>query len=257
MKSEIKTFHNSAHVYTRRSLRAKQCPSQSKVVSWEENPRGRMNVCINMLCLQEGDSLLDIGCGESGIIENYAAKAGCCLIVAIDIQLSSLIKARNRCSRTIKFVLASAEHLPFKGCVFDKVAMIEVLEHLPKQSEGLALIDVYRVLKSGEKFVLSTPYKRFLYVLLDPAYFLIGHRHYDLDEIHHEIRKANFTSVNVFTYGGIREAVLTPIFYLLRKMKICDHRMPSIFSKQVDKEYSSPRRGGYTVILECSKGTSR
>jgi cyclopropane fatty-acyl-phospholipid synthase-like methyltransferase len=203
--------------------------------------------------MREGDSLLDIGCGESGIIENYAVKAGCRLIVAIDIQLSSLVKAKMRCSGNIEFALASATYLPFKDGVFDKVAMIEVLEHLPKQSEGLALIDVYRVLKSGGDFVLSTPHKRFLYVLLDPAFFLMGHRHYDVDEIHHEIRKANFTLGNIFTYGGIREAVLTPIFYLLRKMKICDHRMPSIFSKQVDKEYSFPRRGGYTIIVDCNK----
>lgn len=82
----------------------------------------------------------------------------------------------------------------------------------------------------------------------------MGHRHYSKKEMFMKIKEMNFTTVSIATYGGIREAILIPIFYLLKKIRLCDYEMPSYFLEQIDKEYLDSRDDGYTIILECQKG---
>ena len=215
--------------------------------------KGREKVCISSLCFKEGESFLNVGCGELGIIENYAVKVGC-FVVAVDVKPDVVSKAKLRCDEGVEFVIASVTHLPFGHCVFDKVAMIEVLEHLPLREEKMALKSVYDVLKDHGKFLLSTPHKRFLFTVLDPAFLLMGHRHYSKKEMFMKIKEMNFTTISIATYGGIREAILILIFYLLKKMKLCGYKMPSYFLEQINKEYLDSRGDGYTIILECQKG---
>lgn len=217
------------------------------------NLKGREKVCISKLCFKACESFLNVGCGELGIIENYAVETGC-LVVAVDVRPDIVSRAKLRCDEGVDFIIASAVHLPFGDCVFDKVAMIEVLEHLPLREEKMALKSVYAVLKDQGKFLLSTPHKRTLFTVLDPAFLLMGHRHYSKKEMLMKIKEMGFTTVGIATYGGIREAILIPIFYLLKKIRLCDYKMPSYFLEQINKEYLDSRDDGYTVILECQKG---
>jgi SAM-dependent methyltransferase len=160
-----------------------------------------------------------------------------------------------RCTENIELVLSSATHLPFRDGIFNKVGMFDVLEHLPQQYEKAALMDVCRVLGNYGKFVLSTPNKKLLFTLLDPAFFLMSHRHYCVNDVSQKINEVGFSNVRIFTYGGIREAIFIPIFYLLRKLKLCDYKMPSIFLRRINEEYAFPRDGGYTIFVECTGGT--
>ena len=54
-------------------------------------------------------------------------------------------------------IRASATYLPFRDMSFNKVSMLEVLEHLDKKDSILAIDEVYRVLKNGGKSMISTP----------------------------------------------------------------------------------------------------
>jgi ubiquinone/menaquinone biosynthesis C-methylase UbiE len=218
--------------------------------------KGREKVCISKLCFKENEPFLNVGCGELGIIENHAAKAGC-FVVAVDIKSDVVSRAKLRCDKRIEFIIASATHLPFRSCVFDKVSMLEVLEHLPKRKEKMALQSAYDVLKDCGRFLLSTPHKRFLFTVLDPAFFLMGHRHYSKNELSMKIEEIGFIDARMSTYGGIGEAIIIPVFYLLKKMKLCGNMMPSCFLKQIDKEYTRSRDDGYTIILECRKGLDK
>lgn len=218
--------------------------------------KGREKVCISKLCFKENEPFLNVGCGELGIIENHAAKAGC-FVVAVDIKSDAVDRAKLRCDKNIEFIIASATHLPFRDCVFSEVSMIEVLEHLPQRKEKMALQSVYDTLKDCGRFLLSTPNKRFTFTVLDPAFFLMGHRHYSKNEISMKIEEIGFIDARTSTYGGIREAIIIPIFYLLKKVKLCGYMMPSCFLKQIDKEYMRSRADGYTLILECRKGLGK
>lgn len=81
-------------------------------------------------------------------------------------------------SSNVYFILASATAQPFKTQSVNKIAMLEVIEHVPKGSEKFVFIEANRVLKDGGLLVLSTPNdSNFLINLLDPQW-LVGHRHY-------------------------------------------------------------------------------
>jgi len=58
--------------------------------------------------------------------------------------------------------------------------MLDVLEHIPAEDELKTLSEIRRVILSGSgRFAISVPNKTFLSILLDPAFLLISHRHYD------------------------------------------------------------------------------
>lgn len=61
--------------------------------------------------------------------------------------------------------------------------MWEVIEHIPPNTETHALRELFRVLKNGGSFLLSAPNDHLISKLLDPAYFLRGHRHYHINKI--------------------------------------------------------------------------
>ncbi len=47
--------------------------------------------------------------------------------------------------------------LPFKSGSFDQVLLLEVLEHIKPSETFSVLQEVYRVLKTGGKFIISVP----------------------------------------------------------------------------------------------------
>lgn len=81
--------------------------------------------------------VLDLGCGP-GFLERFVPEA-----VALDIDLENLRKAGG------DMVLADAQHLPFKGCVFDTLFCIDSV-HLFRDTA-----EVERVLTPGGKAVFT------------------------------------------------------------------------------------------------------
>src|SRR3989344_5470634 len=118
-------------------------------------------------------AVLDIGCWTGqflSLLENFSNCTG------LEPETEAVKFANTR--RKGKYVVGTALNLPFKNESFDLVTMWDVLEHLPKNSEDQAVREVARVLKKGGWFGFSTVTTHPLAILLDPAFFLIGHRHY-------------------------------------------------------------------------------
>jgi predicted SAM-dependent methyltransferase len=90
-------------------------------------------------------------------------------------------------------VIADARKLPFKSQIFELVFFTDVIEHLPKDDEIIALKEIFRVLRKGGEFVLSVPNNnRFLFTFLDPAFWIRGHRHYTYREIKELLEESGF-----------------------------------------------------------------
>ena len=68
----------------------------------------------------------------------------------------------------------------------------EVLEHIPKDTEKKMFNEVNRVLKPGGIFYISTPYNNVISNIFDPAWWLIGHRHYSLEKVKKYAQDAGF-----------------------------------------------------------------
>lgn len=152
-------------------------------------------------------------------------------------------------------VVASVLNLPFASGVFREVFFTDVIEHIPKGTEMKALAELHRVLISGGQLVLSTPNKTLLYRLMDPAYFLIGHRHYSSIEVRLLLEKAGFKSRRLFSAGGTYALLCTlwyclitfPVKKFLREVTLPD--VPRFMSEKENAEYARPRlEGGYSIF---------
>jgi 2-polyprenyl-3-methyl-5-hydroxy-6-metoxy-1,4-benzoquinol methylase len=90
-----------------------------------------------------GTRVLDAGCGEGVLVDEYAARLA---IEGIDEHYSS---DRVR--------LGSVTALPYDDGAFDRVLCLDVLEHLALGAQGLAIAELSRVLASGGEALVSVP----------------------------------------------------------------------------------------------------
>lgn len=137
----------------------------------------------------KGKVVLDVGCW-TGQFERLAYKSAK-KMVAIDSNPEAISFAKKKLP-DVKFIVTKADKLPFSSSYFDSVFLMDVLEHVPKGSEKEVLRQIHRVIKPGGILIISTPNKHLLSILLDPAYFLIGHRHYSVKEISKMLTETGF-----------------------------------------------------------------
>lgn len=127
--------------------------------------------------------ILDIGCGY-GWCELAMRKKGAREQFGLELTEKDLATAKkNIKDKNIHYLEGSAIRIPFEKSAFDTVLAWEVIEHIPKDTEEKMFSEVHRVLKKGGSFYLSTPNNTFFSTLLDPAWWLIGHRHYRVEKL--------------------------------------------------------------------------
>ena len=90
-----------------------------------------------------GTRVLDAGCGEGVLVEEYADRLA---IEGIDPNYSS-DRVRN----------GSLTALPFPDATFDGALCLDVLEHLSFDEQPRALAELFRALKPGGELLVSVP----------------------------------------------------------------------------------------------------
>lgn len=193
--------------------------------------------------------ILDIG-SSFGWYEKYAIKNGCKKIYGIEPEDRNLKKAQKAVPEA-ELVKGSAEKIPFKDSMFDLAVMFDVIEHLPKNTESKALKEIYRVLKHGGEFVLSTPNQNFLSNLLDPSWYF-GHRHYSKNQLQNLFKKNGLKITEVQYGGGFFEEIGVLIFYIFKW--VFRRQMPRVkwFEKLRENEFKD-RKGSMTIFVKAIK----
>ncbi len=116
--------------------------------------------------LENGDLVLDVGCGEGRHTLSAYLLSGTNIrlhAIGLDLGATDLQTAQTRFAdmdqqnprKQVSFVRGSAMTLPFADASVDKVICSEVLEHLPDY-QG-ALQEIKRVLKPGGLLAISVP----------------------------------------------------------------------------------------------------
>jgi len=155
----------------------------------------------------ENKSVLNIGCGF-GWFELNLLSRGIKNMVGVDISEEAILVASNFITDgKVSFQVASALNLSFKSASFDTAVAWDVLEHLPKGSEPQLFAEVFRVLRKGGSFYLSTPNSSVISRICDPAWWLIGHRHYSIDKLERFAKMSGFKILESVVYGRWGEVV--------------------------------------------------
>jgi len=186
-----------------------------------------------------GKVVLDIGCWTGvfcGLIKPFAKK-----VYGIDPGQQAIALAKKMHQDCV-FDLGVADQLPYVANKFDVVTFLEVLEHLPQGTEVNAMFEIARVLKPGGILVLSTPNKHILSILGDPAFFLIGHRHYSMQYLTQLLTTNGFKVISKTKTGGIVRIVTVNLELIVKHVFKRGITWPNFVNRLVEGEYI---KGGF------------
>ena len=93
--------------------------------------------------LPSATRVLDAGCGEGILVEEYAGRLD---ITGVDANYSSA-----------RVMLGSVTALPLPDASFDRALCLDVLEHLSYEDQPRALAELFRVLRPGGELFVSVP----------------------------------------------------------------------------------------------------
>lgn len=136
------------------------------------HPKGRMgramlkfmNLChapltnwgLSLLDIQEGRTMLDIGCGGGATLRRLLKRSKGGMVYGIDISEESVAKARKVnaavLNKQVFVTQGSAEKLPYEDWKFDLVTAVETIYFWPNLPQCLQ--EVRRVLKPGGRFAV-------------------------------------------------------------------------------------------------------
>ncbi len=200
--------------------------------------------------------ILDIGCGF-GWCEVSFLKRGARHITGIEISEADLDTIRKNVNdeRVTTFV-ASATRLPFPDESFDTVVSWEVIEHIPRGAESQMFSEVARVLKKGGTFYLSTPHLSFWATMLDPAWWLLGHRHYSVFQLVRFARQASLRVEQTLVRGGWWTVLSVLNMYVAKWLFRRSMFFGADFVHNENMEYRSTRDGFANIFARFKKGDS-
>jgi 2-polyprenyl-6-hydroxyphenyl methylase/3-demethylubiquinone-9 3-methyltransferase len=121
----------------------------------------RLSIVFDELLPRElaGWQTLDLGCGTGWF--SYEARQRGAHVISLDVSPSLTTLTRTRAQS--QPVVGDGMYLPFTSHSFDLVIASEVIEHFSQPSLGLQ--EIARVLKPGGWLVLTTPNRRWLWLV--------------------------------------------------------------------------------------------
>jgi SAM-dependent methyltransferase len=155
-------------------------------------------------------------------------------------------------------IVADACHLPLRAEISDCVIFTDVVEHLPRGKEQEAFDEISRILQSGARAVISTPSATPLFKILDPSWYISGHRHYSVSSLVEIIEKSGLTCRVRFESGFVA-AMLGVAWYSFvsypakRILKASLPYSPKILRREEEREYRVIGRGRFTIFVIAQK----
>lgn len=196
----------------------------------------------------KGKKVLDVGSwtGPYEVLIYGLAKE----ITAVDIEEKAL-KVLSKNLPKVECVVANSHNLPFPNEAFDVVTFWDVIEHIPVGYELATLLEINRVLKKGGYLFLATVNKNFWSDLLDPAYWLVGHRHYTKDQLEKMLEDSVFKIEKVEKTGSFFSSFYAISFYIFKH--VIRIKMPNIsfVERRMEKNISSP--GFIQIVIRAKK----
>ena len=134
----------------------------------------RLAVAVEMAAIEPGMTVLDIGCGRGEVVRHCAELGADTFgvdysLVAVNLTRDLLARVDGLAGRA-GVGRANARLLPFADGQFDRILLLDVVEHLYPWELDEALLEMRRVLKQGGELVIHTApngwYNRYAYPLV-------------------------------------------------------------------------------------------
>lgn len=171
-------------------------------------------------------------------------------IYAVDVEEKALKVLKKNLPR-VKTFRSSSNSLPFRDGEFDVLTFWDVIEHIPVGTELLTLKEINRVIKKGGTLFLATVRKNFWSDLLDPAYYLAGHRHYTERELSEMLEIAGFKVQEVISGGSFFSSFYALAFYFFKH--ILRMKMPKINWVETKMEEDMMKPGYIQIAIKAKK----
>ncbi len=158
--------------------------------------------------LANGSRMLNVGCGtgwlEAALLRNQPKRLE---LTGIDLDEVSISLCRARGLDGVRFSTSSPIDYLRQNEYFDICACIDVIEHVPSGTEQSFINDVAAVLKPGGFLIVTTPYASFRSMISDPAFLILGHRHYTFDQLERLTLLAGLRSISLDAKGNLYDAL--------------------------------------------------
>jgi cyclopropane fatty-acyl-phospholipid synthase-like methyltransferase len=120
----------------------------------------RLAEALSVAGIAAGMQVLDVGCGRGEILRRTSelgANAFGIDYASVAVRLSKQVALQiGSDEHPVGVYQASALYLPFEAATFDRVLMLDIVEHLYPEELDLAMQEAYRVLKPGGRIVIHT-----------------------------------------------------------------------------------------------------
>lgn len=124
---------------------------------WGFNEAYRKRI-FDMAQIQNGESILDVGCGTGSLVFSAKERFPLSMISGIDADRKILEIAKKKAEKNgleVNLHYGKAEKLPLESSNIDVVISSITFHHLPTDIKYKAFSEIYRVLKKDGRFLLA------------------------------------------------------------------------------------------------------
>ena len=207
----------------------------------------RIDYIIKLISPSKKDRILNVGISNIPeieiVLENRVKEC-----TTLDIDLEKLNNASKYLRKT-KLIKEDINNKPFKNKKFDKVVILEVLEHL--DSDITALKWINSILKKRGHIILSVPNNHPLHIF-NPIKYLQHKRHYSNSDI---LKKLNNLGFKVEHFNLVENWSLLANLYIHSFFKFfLKKTIPfNTFKKSPNKTYTQKNSSGLDIIIKAVK----
>jgi len=205
-------------------------------------------------CVEAGGlAHLDFGCNDGKFLNTLKEK-NIWRLVGVDVSAEAIDRGKHRFGDLEIMHISQATVLPFDDRVFDSITIMDVLEHVSRQSE--LLVELNRVLKDDGRLIVTVPGRhifsfldmgnfKFRFPRLHKWYYRLGHsseeyerryvsnpdglvgdisaekrwhEHFSRRKLSDLLERGGFTVVS-FDGTGFFRRLITPAEHFLRRLK--------------------------------------
>jgi 2-polyprenyl-3-methyl-5-hydroxy-6-metoxy-1,4-benzoquinol methylase len=194
-----------------------------------------------------GRRIVDVGCWTGRFIRMLALDHPA-EIWGIDVDGPWLSAATESNPEATFLCIESIGHIPDSlRQAFDTVYFLETLEHLPRNLEYPAAKSLEKLLAPDGELILSVPAAG-LAALLDPAWYLVGHRHYRSRRLVRIMRSAGLVVDECGYSGSAWHSLDICLFYIHKHILLREYSAPMFLANRLSTRVSHRRRMGSTGI---------